>query len=211
MNRVIRNLGVLFSLLMFTNVSMTAQVKKKTTTVKRTVVAQTKPVLDLTCFELKGKVHTCIEWSNAGGERNKRIFDRNGKWIGYHDDGGFDIWNYIVGLKRDAQGHIVFYCENGDDYSTPRAFTYDAAGRVATIKSVFEDKTYVTTNYYNSKGLLVKAVEKATSKTEVTTTIYKYSCYEIDSHGNWTTRICEFDFDGNHVREGIFRNITYYK
>ena len=69
MNKVIQNFGVIFSLLMFISVSMTAQVKKKTTTVKRTVVAQTKPVLDLTCFDLKGKVHTCIEWSNAGGPR----------------------------------------------------------------------------------------------------------------------------------------------
>ena len=48
MNKVIQNFGVIFSLLMFISVSMTAQVKKKTTTVKRTVVAQTKPVLDLT-------------------------------------------------------------------------------------------------------------------------------------------------------------------
>lgn len=94
MNKVILNVGVIFSLLMFISVSMTAQVIKKTTTVKRTAVAQTKPVLDLACFELKGKVHTCIEWSNAGGPRNKRIFDRNGKWIGYRDDGGFNIWNH---------------------------------------------------------------------------------------------------------------------
>lgn len=79
MSKFFKTLGVLFSLLLLTSVSMTAQVKKKTTTVKRTVVAQTKPVLDLTCFDLKGKVHTCIEWSNAGGPRHKRIFDRNGK------------------------------------------------------------------------------------------------------------------------------------
>ena len=55
MSKFFKTLGVLFSLLLLTSVSMTAQVKKKTTTVKRTVVAQTKPVLDLTCFDLKGK------------------------------------------------------------------------------------------------------------------------------------------------------------
>lgn len=140
MNKVIQNFGVIFSLLMFISVSMTAQVKKKTTTVKRTVVAQTKLVLDLTCFDLKGKVHTCIEWSNAGGPRNKRIFDRNGKWIGYRDDGGFNIWNNISGLKRDAKGRITFYREKDDDYTVPKAISYDSAGRVSKITSVLTKK-----------------------------------------------------------------------
>lgn len=211
MNKVIQNFGVIFSLLLLTSVSMTAQVKKKTTTVKRTVVAQTKPVLDLTCFDLKGKVHTCIEWSNAGGPRNKRIFDRNGKWIGYRDDGGFNIWNNISGLKRDAKGRITFYREKDDDYTVPKAISYDSAGRVSKITSVFDEETDETVYSYDSKGRLIKEVFTATDMSEENVSVYKYSNYEFDSHGNWTSRICEFEVDGNPVRECISRVITYYK
>lgn len=46
---------------------------------------------------------------------------------------------------------------------------------------------------------------------EENTTVYKYGDYEFDSHGNWTSRSCEFEVDGNSVRETQMRNITYNK
>lgn len=211
MNKLLRNLGVIFSMLLLASVSMTAQVKKKTTPVRKTVATQAKPVQDLACFDLKGKVHTCIEWSNAGGPRNKRIFDTNGRWVGYRDDAGFSIWKNITGLKRDAKGRITFYCEKNDDYTVPKSITYDSVGRVSKITSVYDEETDETVYTYDSKGRLVKEVFTATDMSEENVTVYKYSDYEFDSHGNWTSRICEFEVDGNPVRECISRNITYYK
>lgn len=174
-------------------------------------VSQSVKVADLSCFDLKGKVHTCVEWSNAGAGRNKRIFSSNGKWIGYRDDAGWNIWKNISGLRRDAKGRIVFYREKYEDSSTPRAISYDSAGRVSKVESVYDEETDYTLYYYNSKGLLVKAVEKAVDMWEENTTVYKYGDYEFDSHGNWTSRSCEFEVDGNSVRETQMRNITYYK
>ena len=58
---------------------------------------------------------------------------------------------------------------------------------------------------------MVKAVEKAVDMSEENTTMYKYGDYEFDSQGTWTSRSCEFEVDGNSVRETQMRNITYYK
>ena len=101
--------------------------------------------------------------------------------------------------------------EKYEDSSTPRAISYDSAGRVSKVESVYDEETDYTLYYYNSKGLLVKAVEKAVDMSEENTTVYKYGDYEFDSHGNWTSRSCEFEVDGNSVRETQMRNITYYK
>lgn len=211
MNKLLKITGVVFSLLLLAVVSATAQVKKKTI-VRKTSVSKSVKVADLSCFDLKGKVHTCVEWSNAGGAgRNKRIFSSNGKWIGYRDDAGWNIWKNISGLRRDAKGRIVFYREKYEDSSTPRAISYDSAGRVSKVESVYDEETDYTLYYYNSKGLLVKAVEKAVDMSEENTTVYKYGDYEFDSHGNWTSRSCEFEVDGNSVWETQMRNITYYK
>lgn len=98
--------------------------------------------------------------SNAGAGRNKRIFSSNGKWIGYRDDAGWNIWKNISGLRRDAKGRIVFYREKYEDSSTPRAISYDSAGRVSKVESVYDEETDYTLYYYNSKGLLVKAVKR---------------------------------------------------
>lgn len=111
MNKLLKISGVVFSLLLLAVVSATAQVKKKTI-VRKTSVSQSVKVADLSCFDLKGKVHTCVEWSNAGAGRNKRIFSSNGKWIGYRDDAGWNIWKNISGLRRDAKGRIVFIERN---------------------------------------------------------------------------------------------------
>lgn len=75
--------GVQLCLLLLISVSITAQVRKKRPVVKRTATTQAVRKADLVYFDLKGKAHTCIVWSNAGGEKDKRIFDANGKWIGY--------------------------------------------------------------------------------------------------------------------------------
>lgn len=160
MNKFLRSSGIVFSMLLLVSVSATAQVKKKAV-VRKTTTAQTVKVADLSCFDLKGKVHTCIVWSNAGGEKSKRIFDANGKWVGYRDDAGWNLWKNISGLRRDAKGRIVFYREKGENGVVPRAITYDTAGRVAKITSEYDEETDYTLYYYNSKGLLVKAVEKA--------------------------------------------------
>ena len=94
MNKFLRSSGIVFSMLLLVSVSATAQVKKKAV-VRKTTTAQTVKVADLSCFDLKGKVHTCIVWSNAGGEKSKRIFDVNGKWVGYRDDAGWNLWKNI--------------------------------------------------------------------------------------------------------------------
>lgn len=210
MNKFLRSSGIVFSMLLLVSVSATAQVKKKAV-VRKTTTAQTVKVADLSCFDLKGKVHTCIVWSNAGGEKSKRIFDANGKWVGYRDDAGWNLWKNISGLRRDAKGRIVFYREKGENGVVPRAITYDTAGRVAKITSEHDEETDYTLYYYNSKGLLVKAVEKAVDMSEENTTVYKYGNYELDSHGNWTSRSCEFEIEGNSIFESQTRHITYYK
>lgn len=61
MNKLLKISGVVFSLLLLAVVSATAQVKKKTI-VRKTSVSQSVKVADLSCFDLKGKVHTCVEW-----------------------------------------------------------------------------------------------------------------------------------------------------
>lgn len=68
MNKFLRSSGIVFSMLLLVSVSATAQVKKKAV-VRKTTTARTVKVADLSCFDLKGKVHTCIVWSNAGGEK----------------------------------------------------------------------------------------------------------------------------------------------
>lgn len=211
MKQYARNLIFAMALLVIASVSATAQVKKRTTVGKTTQAKAVQQVADMACFDLKGKVHTCMEWSNAGGERNKRIFAANGRWIGYKDDAGYSLWKNISGLKRDAKGRIVFYREKGENGVVPRSITYNSAGRVAKIESVYDEETDYTLYYYNSKGLLVKAVEKAVDMSQENTTVYKYSGYEFDSHGNWTSRQCEFVIDGNSIIESQMRNITYYK
>ena len=70
--------GVQLCLLLLISVSITAQVRKKRPVVKRTATTQAVRKADLVYFDLKGKAHTCIVWSNAGGEKDKRIFDANG-------------------------------------------------------------------------------------------------------------------------------------
>lgn len=211
MKKNTRNLIFVLALLLVASVSATAQVKKRTAVRKNAPVKTLQQVADLSCFDLKGKVHTCIQWSNAGGERNMRIFAANGRWIGYKDDAGFSLWKNISGLKRDAKGRIVFYREKNESNVVPRSITYDSVGRVAKIESVYDEETDYTLFYYNSKGLLVKAVEKAVDMSEESTTVYKYSDYEFDSHGNWTSRQCEFVADDNSIIESQMRNITYYK
>lgn len=93
----------------------------------------------------------------------------------------------------------------------PKAISYDSAGRVSKITSVFDEETDETVYSYDSKGRLIKEVFTATDMSEENVSVYKYSNYEFDSHGNWTSRICEFEVDGNPVRECISRVITYYK
>ena len=210
MKQLVKNIVLASLFLTFMAVSATAQVKRKTV-VRKSSTTQTAKVADLSCFDLKGKVHTCMVWSNAGGERNKRVFDINGKWIGYRDDAGWSLWKNISGLKRDAKGRIVFYREKGENGVVPRAITYDAAGRVAKVESDYSEETDYTLYYYNSKGLLVKAVEKAVDMSEENTTVYKYGDYEFDSHGNWTSRSCEFNVEGNSIFEVQSRALTYYK
>ena len=65
--------GVQLCLLLLISVSITAQVRKKRPVVKRTATTQAVRKADLVYFDLKGKAHTCIVWSNAVGESSKRI------------------------------------------------------------------------------------------------------------------------------------------
>lgn len=109
------------------------------------------------------------------------------------------------------KGVLCSIVKKGENGVVPRAITYDTAGRVAKITSEYDEETDYTLYYYNSKGLLVKAVEKAVDMSEENTTVYKYGNYELDSHGNWTSRSCEFEIEGNSIFESQTRHITYYK
>ena len=67
------------------------------------------------------------------------------------------------------------------------------------------DEDGISTNYD-----LIDKDDELTKLNEETRKLFD-SYYEFDSHGNWTSRSCEFEVDGNSVRETQMRNITYYK
>lgn len=164
-------------------------------------------------FDLKGKAHTCIEWSNAGGERNKRIFDANGRWIGYKDDSGYSLWNTVSGIRRDAKGRIVQYKENNDYNNKTVDITYDYGGNhVETVVSLYAEGAKETLKYnYDYRGVpsIVFCTYEKGDDRELT--IYYYRDYEFDSHGNWTSCTRKYNMGGETYYESITRIITYYK
>lgn len=209
----LKRVGVLLCLLLFVSVSITAQVKKKRTVVKRTATTQATRKADLIYFDLKGKAHTCIEWSNAGGERNKRVFDANGKWIGYKEDNGNNLWNSISGIQRDAKGRIVQYKENNDYYNRTVNITYVYAGNhVKTVEYVYEtgakEKLKYNYDYRGVPSIILSTYEEG-DNSEMT--VFYCRDYEFDSHGNWTSCTRKFEMGGDTRYESISRIITYYK
>lgn len=205
--------GVQLCLLLLISVSITAQVRKKRPVVKRTATTQAVRKADLVYFDLKGKAHTCIVWSNAGGERDKRIFDANGKWIGYEDDAGYNTWNTISGILRDAKGRIVQYKENNEYFNRTVNITYEYSGNhVETVESVYATgaKERLKSNYdYRGVPSIILSTYEEGDNRELT--IYYCRDYRFDSHGNWTSCTRKFDMEGETHYESISRIITYYK
>lgn len=157
---------------------------------------------DLSFHELSGPVKSC---KNHWGEM--LTFDRNGNWTSnYHDNLGPRTF------YRDNNGRII-----DESYSSSSAGSgsihYDWSGDRKTSMSD-ENRGQYTSFEYFSNGDVSRQVSRIANGSTDKTSVFDYSNYVHDSHGNWIRRSFTVTTDDGYNRTTKSgtntRKITYY-
>lgn len=157
---------------------------------------------DLSFHDLSGPVSSC---KNHWGEVLR--FDREGNWTSnYHDNLGPRTF------YRDSDGRIT-----EEAYSSSSAgsgsIRYNWSGNRKTSMSDENRGQYTSFDYYNN-GDVSRQVSRVVNGSTDKTSVYDYSNYVHDSHGNWIRRSFTVTTDDGYNRTTKSgtntRTISYY-
>lgn len=184
---------------------------------------------DLTAFGLKGNVQKVVyigsdffTYTVPDGpiDYMKATFNRDGKLTSINGELLSTIKR--LRLERDSQGKIskvvtVDHIESAHEKVVSigtYVFTYNANGRIKYFDYNMDNDNGIkehsrTVNSYDGQGRLTSFSETYDHYAQygIEPTVYKYSNYQVDSHGNWIKCIRTF----GSMRETITRKITYYE
>jgi hypothetical protein len=134
-------------------------------------------------------------------------------------------FDFKLTYEYDDLGRVKTEREFKNDGKLQRLYTfkYDANGKIKEETINYRSSITKTTYTYDKKGILIEELSESQFKGTGSGNTYKdtYSEYELDSHGNWTSRKVEvlyFDgvsdkradlakYDNVHIER---RTITYY-
>lgn len=147
---------------------------------------------DLATFDLKGKVSSCT-YKNKYGTKTY-VFNTAGRWLRYN---GKSLAAGSITVKRNAKGKLLSYTKENVDEFTSDTYTYkyNTAGQVISVNYSSQLDQSVTTFKYDSKGHVIKEIEKGTygeeegyDGSQSFTSITSYTYLASDAKGNWTKR-----------------------
>jgi len=173
--------------------------------------SSTSRLTDCTAFDLKGKVKSCTVsaigdgsvLSFLAGDMSSMLgttvgeysFTQNGKYIPNKGEKVIYEGNVLKKIIKGSNGTEYVY-KNG------RLHRKNENGELFGM-------TYMTIHEYtyDERGMIIIEKEGELSATGSEDIVRYYSDYELDSHGNWTSRKCKIN---DRVVKGEIRHITYY-
>ena len=163
--------------------------------------------MDVVAFGLKGKVKSCNH------EVGTIEFDKNGNLCHIYLE---EISRTIHDSRTGRLTQVI--CKSSKNNDIGIKFEYNASGQVVKIIHKYETflkniptRTDIYEYSYNNNIVTSRKLTEYYNSTPIDPTVYNYSNYKFDSHGNWIYREHPLMVFGKQQTAKDERTIEYYK